>query len=542
MQITIINLASQPARWSEACRQFAAAGLSVVRQDAVEGTTLAPEEAARFYSRRLNARQYHRPLRAEEIACYASHMAAWQALVDSGEPAMAIFEDDVEIDADLRPVLDAVSNASVAWDVVKLIGRTHEKVRAASRLLDERRLITYRRVPSLTGAYVVSAAGARKLLDARAPFGRPIDVDMRYWWECDLRVLGVHPYPVRGAPSSRISCIGNRRSGDRVRKLWQQSAYTWRNWRACRSTAAAAAWPADFSVTRPAVRPVVDTEPAAPTPRTPPPRRRNLVVLRAGDRSLHAAWLGDPARDFDLFISYYGQTPDRHREDADLYEMRPGPKWPCIAALLRDHPGLGDRYRAIWFPDDDLATDSASIDRMFAFFRAYELCLAQPALTANSYYTWNTLLQDVRCHIRYTGFVEIMAPIFSREALRVCAPTFAESTSGWGLDWVWPALCRKAGLGRIAIIDATPVRHTRPLGGELYRNHPSMDPRGDAARILRRYGIEEVRATAKYSVEGEVRDVALRLPTRLLFWLKRLNGRRLNFRHLHGRHKRRAAA
>ncbi|HEX2540188.1 MAG TPA: DUF707 domain-containing protein [Caldimonas sp.] len=255
-------------------------------------------------------------------------------------------------------------------------------------------------------------------------------------------------------------------------------------------------------------------------------RRRNLVVVRAGDASLHRQWLDAPDRDFDLFISYYGSSPGRHRADADLYEERHGPKWPGIAALLEQHLPVLGAYDAFWFPDDDLAASSAVIDRMFAFFRAYQLCLAQPALTRDSYYTWDTLLQDSRAHIRYTGFVEVMAPLFSRAALDVCRPTFVESRSGWGLDWVWPGLCRQAGLGRMAIVDATPVRHTRPVGGELYRNHPELDPRRDAAQLLRKYHIAEVRAVAKYSFESTVREVALPLGERILFWLKRLNGRR----------------
>jgi hypothetical protein len=255
-------------------------------------------------------------------------------------------------------------------------------------------------------------------------------------------------------------------------------------------------------------------------------RRRNLVVVRAGDASLHRQWLDAPDRDFDLFISYYGRSPGRHREDADHYEMRPGPKWPAIADLLEEHSGMLHAYDAFWFPDDDLAASGPVIDRMFAFFRAYQLCLAQPALTRNSFYTWDTLLQDSRAHIRYSGFVEVMAPLFSRAALEVCRPTFSESRSGWGLDWIWPTLCRQAGLGRMAILDATPVRHTRPVGGELYANHPDLDPRRDAERLLRQHGIAEVRAVAKYSFEGSVREVALPLGERFLFWLKRLNGRR----------------
>ncbi len=255
-------------------------------------------------------------------------------------------------------------------------------------------------------------------------------------------------------------------------------------------------------------------------------RSRNLIVLRAGDASLHREWIAGPQRDFDLFISYYGSNPGRWQADADFYEQRSGPKWPCLADVLSEHRQLIDRYDAIWLPDDDLSADMDGINRMFAFFCAHRLCLAQPALTRNSYHTWNTLLQDPDCHLRFTRFVEVMAPIFSRDALRVCAPTFAESRSGWGLDWVWPTLCEREGLDGIAIIDATPVRHTRPVGGELYKNHRDLDPQADARRVVRKYGLQEVRAVAKYSIERKVKDVPLAPIERLSYWLRRMNGRR----------------
>ncbi|WP_157271699.1 DUF707 domain-containing protein [Azohydromonas aeria] len=252
---------------------------------------------------------------------------------------------------------------------------------------------------------------------------------------------------------------------------------------------------------------------------------RNLVVLRAGDGSLHREWIAAPRRDFDLFISYYGRTPGRWQEDADHYEMRAGPKWPALAELLDEQAELIAAYDCVWFPDDDLSVQPHTLDRMFAFFHAHQLQLAQPALTRNSFHTWNTLLQDPHSQLRYTRFVEVMAPLFSRAALGACQDTFAQSHSGWGLDWTWPVLCERAGLSGIAVIDATPVWHTRPLGGELYRNH-ALDPRADAARVLSRYGLQEVRAVAKYSVLARVQAVPLSLRERLVFWLKRLNGRR----------------
>lgn len=253
---------------------------------------------------------------------------------------------------------------------------------------------------------------------------------------------------------------------------------------------------------------------------------RNLVIVRAGDASLHPLWLSGASRDFHIFVSYFGRSADRWRDDADFYEHRPGPKWPCLHSLLQDNDWLIDEYDAFWFPDDDLAADADTLNRMFAFFHAHRLSLAQPALTRNSFYTWKSLLQDRDSVLRFTSFVEVMAPLFSRAALKVCWPTFNESRSGWGLDWVWPVLCRNAGEGRLAIIDGAPVRHTRPVGGELYRNHAGMSPRQDAERVIRKYGLREVRAVAQYSIGRRVCARPLPWPTRLLYWLKRLNGRR----------------
>jgi glycosyl transferase family 25 len=241
MQISLINLASQDARWRAVSRRFLAAGLPPQRQDAVAGAELTAEQCAALYQEDLNARQYHKPLRPGEIGCYASHLQSWRQLLDSGEPAMAIFEDDIEIDADLPQVLDAIGRMPVPWDLIKLIGRDEEKIRERMPLCRGRDLIRYRRVPSLTGAYVISARGAHKMLRRRPPFGRPVDVDIRHWWEYDLSVLGVHPYPVCGAASSRASTIEDRHDdanlAGRFKKLALQARYSVANWAATRAQA-----------------------------------------------------------------------------------------------------------------------------------------------------------------------------------------------------------------------------------------------------------------------------------------------------------------
>ena len=127
---------------------------------------------------------------------------------------------------------------------------------------------------------------------------------------------------------------------------------------------------------------------------------------------------------------------------------------------------------------------------MFAFFHALRLNLAQPALTADSYFSWPNLLQAPGQLVRYTSFVEVMAPLFDRDTLRDCLSSFSESRSGWGLDWVWGHLCQQSGK-TMAIIDATPVKHTRPVasGGDLYKNNPELDPKLDRERLVAKYGL-----------------------------------------------------
>ena len=261
MQTIVINLPSDDARWVEVRRQFHRAGLRPIYHEATDGSRLSTEEIDRLYSPALNRIQYHRPLSLGEIGCYASHLAVWRQFLDSGQGAIAIFEDDIDVDPDLGDVLDALRRSPVDADLIKLIGRPREKVLERAPLMPGHALIRYRRVPSLTGGYVLTRRGAQKLLARRQPFGRPVDVDLRYWWECGLEVLGVHPYPVRGAPSSRWTTIENRdtpaRPGSRWAKLSLQARYSFFNWSSLQAARARAApsplgrrgwvhWPVDW--------------------------------------------------------------------------------------------------------------------------------------------------------------------------------------------------------------------------------------------------------------------------------------------------------
>jgi hypothetical protein len=267
------------------------------------------------------------------------------------------------------------------------------------------------------------------------------------------------------------------------------------------------------------------------------PLRKNLVILRAGDSSLHRNWLADEekvGRDFDLLISYYGKTEDRHRGDSEFWEHRPGPKWSCLAEILTEQPELLDRYKGFWFPDDDLDCDTGTLNRMFALFHGLQLKLAQPALTRDSYYSWPQLLQRPEYLLRQMAFVEVMAPLFTRDSLKACLSSFSDSRSGWGLDWIWPKRLGGSEDGLIAVLDATPVKHTRPVGGggDLYKNNPDLDPSKDSRRLTAEAGLSTERFTSKFVCHGALGLRALPWTERVALCLKRLNAQRLSVRRL----------
>ena len=220
------------------------------------------------------------------------------------------------------------------------------------------------------------------------------------------------------------------------------------------------------------------------------PKRRNLVIVRAGDTSLHEQWLeGDADRNWDIIVNYYDNDPQRYRRDDVRRIDSKSLKWPALHDLIQE---LGDEvfcYDRVWFPDDDLRATKDAINSFFDIFEKNSLVLAQPALSPDSHISHVITLRNRSFHLRYTNFVEIMAPCFSRDFLKQMLPTFNENLSGWGLDYIWPARITDA--TRIAIIDAVTVCHTRPVTSQ---NNPKFfsdgkNPRQQMATLLFKYGV-----------------------------------------------------
>ena len=198
-------------------------------------------------------------------------------------------------------------------------------------------------------------------------------------------------------------------------------------------------------------------------------RKPNLVVVRAGEKSLHPGWLDQDyaERSFDLVVSYFSDRAfDDHPEAPGVGKVLiKGGKWDGLYKTLAGTDDL-ESYEHIWLPDDDIATDGRTIGRTFELAKEYALGVCQPSLSRESYYTHFMFSQCESFRLRYTNHVEIMVPCLSRDVLRRALPYFETTMSGFGLDYIW---CRwpETGAFRAAILDEVAVHHTRPIGSQL---------------------------------------------------------------------------
>lgn len=207
---------------------------------------------------------------------------------------------------------------------------------------------------------------------------------------------------------------------------------------------------------------------------------KNCVISAVGKDSLHKEWISGECN-FDLHLVVYDESYDDFVGDTPYVCSMKGYKLKVVYHYLQTHPDVLDAYEYFFIPDDDILMDSNCINSLFDAMPYYGLRIAQPALV-NSYYLWGHTLKDPYSVLRYTNFVEMMVPCFSREALGKVLFTFNENETGWGTETHWPLLIH-ASPNDMAVIDAVSVVHTRPIrSGQSIHRHEAME-------YLKKYGL-----------------------------------------------------
>lgn len=154
------------------------------------------------------------------------------------------------------------------------------------------------------------------------------------------------------------------------------------------------------------------------------------------------------------------------------------PKFCILNRLLATRNWRNFDYLVV--ADDDIVVPAGFVDAFLSLQIEFDLALAQPARTRNSFADRKFCRRQPGIRGRQTRFVEI-GPLFSvrRDFAPAILPFDELSGMGWGYDFVWPVLAEEANV-KIGIIDATPVDHS-------LRDQATAYSSSDAALAMQTY-------------------------------------------------------
>lgn len=212
--------------------------------------------------------------------------------------------------------------------------------------------------------------------------------------------------------------------------------------------------------------------------------RKNLVVVRAGEESMHPEWDDGTSRNFDLLVSYY--TGMEFFEDESEYQhVLAGPPWRGNAAVCKEFSKAVSSYEYVAFADDDIVAPYATLNLLFDVCGAYGLDLATPSISVN---IPADLPMQEGTLLRYMDRSDLICPVFSQRALDRLMSTFSESGSGWGLPQLWSHLCPHPAYVT-AVVDVANIKHLRPFNGD--RAQPGwVRPLQEQQQVFLKYGLK----------------------------------------------------
>lgn len=251
---------------------------------------------------------------------------------------------------------------------------------------------------------------------------------------------------------------------------------------------------------------------------------RNLVVAPCGNKSylFRESWLKEKGKkDFDLCLLFYHEqinNPSLYEGVEYFYHLKGFKYFMLYELLTKIHPDWLERYDYFYFLDDDIDIDTSGINALFCLSRAFRSSISCASLSKDSYCSWPIFRQQPNCFCRFVGQIEVMAPLFSSEALRLCLPSFTGNRSSWGIDSVWSKM-----LGypkdRLIVFDEVVMKHTLPVGGgELYQKI-QVDPHKDWEEVVAKFDARK----ENYVEYGRLQRVNEE-HSRMLFLLSRIRG------------------
>jgi glycosyl transferase family 25 len=146
-----------------------------------------------------------------ERGCFASHLCALDHVGRAAaDEIFLICEDDVTFSEDFSKVLSH-DLTKLRFDIIRLSESPKSPSFMIEQCAEPYKVVRYSRIPNLTGAYLVTSKGARKILARAYGLDIPYDDFLRRSWIADLETYGIIPAPVHHLPGPSSIDPGRQR-------------------------------------------------------------------------------------------------------------------------------------------------------------------------------------------------------------------------------------------------------------------------------------------------------------------------------------------
>ena len=226
-EILVLSLSSATARREDTTAELERYDLPFRFFDAPVAGELDEAEVSDLYDAGTNAVRYKTALSSGEIACYLGHIAMWREIAASSSNATLILEDDCQFLRDPRPVLKETDNYDLSGMILKLDGEAPDDATEIMRFGDGS-LVRTNVLPPRTTGYLIGAEAAQLMLNARSRFFRPVDIDLKHYWEHGVPILTMRPALISERPDNQSMITpdrSDRKSRSPLRRLMRNVAY-----------------------------------------------------------------------------------------------------------------------------------------------------------------------------------------------------------------------------------------------------------------------------------------------------------------------------
>jgi glycosyl transferase, family 25 len=206
----VINLDRSIDRWQHIKSQAEEFGLDVQR---IAGVEIDPAGATQWpdYDRAAFVLGNGRPMLPQEYGCYLAHVKALNAFLESRAECAVIMEDDVNLSADLVARAFSAHKAAPFAEVLKLLNHRVVWFRPIARSVDGDVIGKCLFGPQGSAAcYLVTRAGAQKLVDALKVITCPFDIALERGWATGVQVFTVKDDLIALSVRSKESQIADR--------------------------------------------------------------------------------------------------------------------------------------------------------------------------------------------------------------------------------------------------------------------------------------------------------------------------------------------